>query len=76
VGGYLAFYRQHLDAATTDATWDRVLHWPRGMIGRVAETGGRLTKLLAREAILTTARLKEPRTLSARAWRCRSSERT
>jgi hypothetical protein len=34
--GYLAFYRQRLDAATTDATWRRVLHGREGMIGRVA----------------------------------------
>jgi GNAT superfamily N-acetyltransferase len=44
--GYLAFYRQHLDAATTDATWRRVLHGRDGMLGRVAEAGGRLTGLL------------------------------
>ena len=44
--GYLAFYRQQLDAATTDATWRRVLHSREGMIGRVAETGGRLVGLM------------------------------
>src|SRR5260370_9327215 len=45
--GYLEFYRQSLDPATTDATWRRVLHPGReAMIGRVAEADGRLVGLL------------------------------
>jgi GNAT superfamily N-acetyltransferase len=44
--GYLAFYRQELDAATTDATWQRVLNGREAMIGRVAESNGRLVGLL------------------------------
>jgi GNAT superfamily N-acetyltransferase len=45
--GYLEFYRQILDPATTDATWRRVLHPGReAMIGRVAEADGRLIGLL------------------------------
>ena len=44
--GYLAFYRQELDPATTQATWRRVLQGREGMVGRVAEVDGKLVGLL------------------------------